>query len=113
MEPDDPWAALQLQARDGAVSLPVRVAPRAAREAIGGVHDGALKVSLTAPPVEGAANDALLRLLAKTLGVPRRAVTLEHGEHARSKTVRVEGLDGASLRAALAAGASRARSKRG
>ena len=97
------WDALRVQTHDGAVSFAVRVAPRAAREAIAGVHDGALKVSLTAPPVEGAANDALLRLLAKTLGVPRRAVTLLHGEQARSKTVRVEGLDAEQLRTALSA----------
>ena len=93
---------LALLERDGGTSFEVRVAPRASREAVLGVHDGALKVSLTAPPVEGAANEALVRMLAKTLGVPRRAVRVLHGEHARRKTVRVESLGAQAVRAALA-----------
>lgn len=97
---------LELIERDGGTSFEVRVAPRASREAVLGVHDGALKVSLTAPPVEGAANDALLRLLAKALGVPRRAVSVLHGERGRLKTVRVEGVSAQAVRAALTPSAS-------
>ena len=68
---------------DGAVRFSVRVTPRASRAAITGVHAGALKVSLTAPPVEGAANAALIELLADALGVAKRAVRIEHGDHGR------------------------------
>jgi len=95
---------LELIERDGGTSFAVRVVPRASREAVVGVHDGALKVSLTAPPVEGAANDALVRMLAKALGVPRRAVSVLHGAHGRLKTVRVEGVTAHVVRAALAKG---------
>ena len=65
---------------DGAVQLAVRVIPRASRNAIVGVRRGALCVRLQAPPVEGAANRALLRFLGKRLGVPPRAVSLVRGD---------------------------------
>jgi len=84
----------ELLAREegGAVVFSVRVAPRASRSAVLGVHDGALKVALTAPPVEGAANAALIAFLAKALGVPKRDVVIEQGEASRSKRVRVTGV---------------------
>lgn len=85
--------------QDGSLLIAVRVAPRAAREAIAGVHDGALKVSLTAPPVEGAANAALIKLLSKRLGVPKRAVRIVAGEQSRNKRVALDGVDAATLRA--------------
>jgi hypothetical protein len=90
-----------LQARevDGAVRFAVRVTPRASRAAITGVHGGALKVSLTAPPVEGAANAALIELLADALAVPKRAVRIEHGDHNRQKTISIDGVTLAALRA--------------
>jgi uncharacterized protein (TIGR00251 family) len=90
-----------LQARevDGAVRFAVRVTPRASRAAITGVHGGALKVSLTAPPVEGAANAALIELLAEALAVPKRAVRIEHGDHSRQKTISIDGVTLAALRA--------------
>lgn len=83
------------------VSFQVKVAPRASREAIGGVHAGALKVSLTAPPVEGEANQALCALLAKRLGVAKRSVTIVHGQSSKLKTVRVEGVDVEDVRALI------------
>jgi uncharacterized protein len=92
---------LTLQEQDGAVCFQVRVSPRASREGLSGVHGGALKVSLTAAPVDGAANEALVALLAKTLRVPKRAVTISHGEHGRTKSVRVEGVALANARALL------------
>lgn len=85
------------------VSFRVKVAPRASREAILGVHDGALKISLTAPPVEGEANLALCAFLAKKLGVAKRAVEIVQGQTGRLKTLRVAGVDAARVRA-LAAG---------
>lgn len=74
------------EARDG-VTFEVRVAPRASRSKLNGVSDGALKISLTAPPVEGAANAALCELLSEVLGVPRRAVEIRQGERGKRKVV--------------------------
>ncbi|HZX44026.1 MAG TPA: DUF167 domain-containing protein [Myxococcaceae bacterium] len=85
----------------GGVELSVRVKPRASRPGIGAVREGALEVRVGAPPVEGAANDALVELLARELELPRRAVTLVSGEHGRSKRVRIEGLTLAEVRARL------------
>jgi uncharacterized protein (TIGR00251 family) len=84
---------------DGHVArLAVRVTPRAAREDVAGVvetGDGkvALSVRLNAPPVEGAANRALIALLARKLGVPRSAVSIVSGEASRLKTVRLARVD--------------------
>jgi uncharacterized protein YggU (UPF0235/DUF167 family) len=58
---------------------------------------------LTAAPVDGAANEALITLLAKALGLPKRAVRIVRGEHSRDKSVSVEGVDSARVRAALSA----------
>jgi len=67
----------------------VRVTPRASANAVGGERDGALLVRVTAPPVEGRANDAVVELLAEALDVPRGAVHVEHGTAARTKLVSV------------------------
>jgi hypothetical protein len=96
--------ALSLRDVEDGVVLQVRVQPRAKRSAVTGVHGGALKCSVTAPPVEGAANAALIELLSDVLGVPRRMIALERGEQSRTKTVRVHGLDAATLRARLGSG---------
>ncbi|MCL4812886.1 MAG: DUF167 domain-containing protein [Vicinamibacteraceae bacterium] len=76
----------------GGVDLLVRVIPRAAKTQLAGEREGALLVRLNAPPVEGAANAALVAFLAATLDVPRRAVTIAAGERARGKRVHVAGL---------------------
>jgi len=68
----------------------VRLTPRASRDRVDEVIDGILRVRVTAPPVDGAANDALLRLLASELRVPRRDVRLVSGETARRKIVAVD-----------------------
>ena len=75
--------------------------PRAQRDEIAGERDGRLLVRVTAAPVEGAANVALCRLLAKRLGVARGRVSVMRGGSSRNKVVRVEGLSGPQLRAAL------------
>ncbi len=77
---------------DGVV-IAVRVIPRSGRSGITGTRGGALLVRLNAPPVEGAANDELVEVMAETLGVPRRAVTIVSGERSRTKRVRVAGVD--------------------
>jgi uncharacterized protein (TIGR00251 family) len=76
--------------RDGErVSFQVRVTPRASANAVGGERDGALLVRVTAPPVEGKANDAVVELLAEALDLPRSAVHVERGAAARTKRVSV------------------------
>lgn len=89
---------LVIHAIDGSARIAVRVVPRASRDAIIGVHDGALKVALTAPPVEGAANAALIRLLAKALGVAKGNVRLVQGDRSRDKVVELVGIDPSRVR---------------
>jgi uncharacterized protein (TIGR00251 family) len=72
--------------------LHVRVTPRARRNALGPMEDGVLAVRLAAPPVEGAANKALIAFLAEAFGVSKSAVRVESGERSRHKRVRVSGL---------------------
>ena len=76
----------------GGVRFSVRVQPSASRSEVCGVHGEALKVRLAAPPVDGAANDALKVLLARELDVPRRAIAIVSGASSRSKLVQVEGI---------------------
>ena len=77
--------------KDGAVTFAVRVLPRASRSEIVGEMAGTLKVKLAAPPVDGAANEELLRLLAKLFGVGRGQVEIVTGARGRQKLVRVCG----------------------
>jgi uncharacterized protein len=78
--------------KDGAVTFEVRAKPNAKRSAIAGVREGALEVRVAAPPVDGAANEELVSVLASALGVPRRDVQLVHGTTSRAKRVQVRGL---------------------
>jgi uncharacterized protein (TIGR00251 family) len=78
--------------RGEAVRFRVRVQPRASANEIAGAHDGALRVRLHAPPVDGAANDALVDFLAEQLAVPRRSVRIVTGASSRLKTVEVAGV---------------------
>lgn len=80
-----------LRVERGRLLVPVRVVPRASQIALSLDGDG-LRVRLSAPPVEGAANAALVALLAERLGLPRSAVTLVRGATARHKVVAIEGL---------------------
>lgn len=74
----------------GYTRLELSVVPNAKRTALDGLHDGALRVRLAAPPVDGKANEALLRWLADELGLPRRAVVLLRGAGARRKAVEID-----------------------
>lgn len=100
-EATDPLGALILTESADGVTLPLRVSPRARRSAIDGVVEGALRVRIAAPPVEGAANKAVSAYLARVLGVPRRDVSLLAGEQSRQKVVRVGGLNAAQIRQRL------------
>jgi uncharacterized protein (TIGR00251 family) len=81
-----------LTATGGGVRIAVQVQPRASRTELAGLHGEALKIRLAAPPVDGAANEALIRFLAETLGVPRAAVMISSGQSGRRKSVTVSGL---------------------
>ena len=93
---------MQIDEARGVVTFAVRVAPGARRDAIEGEYGGALKVRLTAPPVDNRANEALCRLLAARLNVPVSAVKIVGGEKSRNKRVSVAGVTAAQI-AALAA----------
>ena len=93
--------ALDLRTSGASLILRVRVQPRASKDALGGEREGALVVRLTAPPVEGAANEALARFLGKTLGVAPSAVRVVSGASGRNKVVSVAGLDAATARERL------------
>jgi uncharacterized protein len=80
------------------VSIQVRVHPRAKKNAITGELGDALKVSLTAPPIEGRANEACIEFFAKLLKVPRSSVTIASGQTSRNKVIRVAGISAAELR---------------
>lgn len=86
----------------GGARLAVRCQPRAAANEIAGLAGRALKVRITAPPVEGAANDACAALLAAALGVPRRQVRVVSGARRRDKVVEVQGRTAAEVAQRLA-----------
>jgi uncharacterized protein (TIGR00251 family) len=75
-----------------AVTFDVLVQPRASRAQIGPLHDGRVKIAVTAPPVDGEANAAVIELVAKSLGIAKRAVEVTAGASSRRKTLRVTGV---------------------
>ena len=81
--------------------LSVRLQPRAKRNEVVGERAGAVLIRVTAPPVDGKANDALCRLIAKAAGVPPSQVSVIRGHTSRDKVVRVEGVEIDALRGAL------------
>lgn len=90
-------------ARDaaGGARIDVRVTPRAPRTAVEGVRDGRLLLRVTAPPVDAAANDAVVALLARALDVPKRDITIVLGLQARLKTIQIAGLSAATVQQRL------------
>lgn len=89
--PNEPTAAI----------LTVKVIPRAGNTAIAGTRDNALLVRLSAAPVDGAANAALITLLAGIIGVPKRQITVIAGEKSRTKRVKVNGVNAETVRQRL------------
>jgi uncharacterized protein len=85
----------------GQIKLEVRVIPRAGRDEIAGRREGVLQVRVKAPPVEGRANEALRKLIAKRAGVPKSQVTIVRGERSRRKLLAIEGADVDAIRARL------------
>lgn len=83
--------------REGKLIFKVQVVPRASRSEVVGEHDGALRVRLAAPPVDGAANQELIHVLAKALHVPRSSITIVSGQSSRLKHVSVANVDASAL----------------
>jgi uncharacterized protein len=92
---------IEIAEREGSVIFTVRVQPRASRDAVGGEMQGALKIWLTAPPVEERANDALRRFLAAQLNIPFSAVRIASGEKSRIKRIEAQGATASQVYALL------------
>ncbi len=93
--------ALDLRDTRTGLTLRLRVQPRASKDALGGEREGALQVRVTAPPLEGRANEAVARLLGRALGVAPSAVRVLRGETGRDKLVAVDGVSAAAARGRL------------
>jgi hypothetical protein len=92
---------LRIVATATGVRVSVRVQPRASANEVAGIHGDGLRIRLTAPPVEGAANDALVDFLAKSLGIARRDITIVAGSSSRSKIVELTGITEDRVRSLL------------
>lgn len=90
---------LRVEVRGASIRVHVHVQPRASRSEVVGLHGAALKVRLHAPPVDGAANDALVALLAERLDIPRRDVRIVQGATSRAKVVEITGTTAGAVRA--------------
>ena len=88
---------VRMTEKDGAVTVDIAVKPRSSREGLGPVQGDRLVVAVNAPPVDGKANEAVIRVLASTFGVPRSAITIVRGETGRKKTVRIAGVTAAAV----------------
>ncbi|MBE7490222.1 MAG: DUF167 domain-containing protein [Planctomycetes bacterium] len=86
--------SLDVQARDGRFLLRLRVSPCARKARIAGIHGGALKVAVTEPPEQGRANQGVISLLSRALGIAERDVTILSGHASRDKRVAVAGFAG-------------------
>jgi uncharacterized protein (TIGR00251 family) len=82
---------IEYSRQDDELHIRVQVVPRSSRSEIVGEHNGALKIRLAAPPVEGAANEELIRLVATRLKVSRGAVQITSGRHSKAKHLKVTG----------------------
>lgn len=92
---------LDLHQQGSDVLLSIKVVPKSSRDRIMGSLDGALKIAVAAPPEKGAANAAVCKLLAKTLGLRSQQVTVASGQTSPRKTLRIASADAATLMATL------------
>ncbi|HEX7530537.1 MAG TPA: DUF167 domain-containing protein [Pyrinomonadaceae bacterium] len=88
---------IQYSEKDRGLTFAVRIVPRASRSEIAGEYNGALRIRIAAPPVEGAANRELIRLLARMFNLPQNAVAIVSGAGSKNKIVRIVGADSAKL----------------
>jgi uncharacterized protein (TIGR00251 family) len=93
---------IEYSTRDGHLIFNVKVVPRASRSELAGEQGGTLRVRIAAPPVDGAANEELIRLLAKTLEVKPSSVAIVSGHGSRTKKITVEGITAAELQGLIA-----------
>lgn len=84
---ESPW-----QPQGDGVAVRVLIQPRASRNEVCGIHDGALKIRITAPPVDGAANECCCTLLARLLNIPKSAVQVRSGQTSRRKCITITGV---------------------
>jgi uncharacterized protein len=96
-----------IQPTPNAITISVRVIPRAGKPGVAGRRGDAWLVRVRASPIDGAANEELLEVLAVTLAVPKRAVSIASGDRSRQKRVRVSGIDAATAAARLASAEQR------
>jgi uncharacterized protein len=83
--------------KDGRLVFKVQVVPRSSRSEVAGEHNGSLRMRVASPPVDGAANKELVRVLAKAFNVSRSAVSIVSGHNSRLKQVSVEGVSSSAL----------------
>jgi uncharacterized protein len=93
---------IRIQDSSSGATFTVKIHPRAKKNGVTGVVGDALKISLTAPPVEGRANEALVEFLADLLSVPKSSVTIAAGQSSRRKVIRVAGVSADVVRERLA-----------
>ena len=89
--------SLQKKQSDVGATLAVRIQPRASKNGVSRMEDGSLKIRLTAPPVDGAANEALVKFLSDALSVTRSQVEIVSGHTGRQKIIRISGIDRADV----------------
>ena len=87
---------IEILEKDGSVIFSIRVVPRASRSEIVGIHDGALKIRIASPPVDGAANAEIVRFLAKAFGVSKSDVSIPSGETSKNKRIKIANLSKSS-----------------
>jgi uncharacterized protein (TIGR00251 family) len=87
--------------KDGAVTFSVRVIPRSSRTEIVGEYDGALKIKLKSPPVDGAANEELIRFLSKSLSVPKTHIEIVAGQAGKNKRISIQRVTSSRLKEAF------------
>ena len=87
----------QQKKSDPGATFAVRIQPRASKNGVSRMEDGSLKIRLTAPPVDGAANEALVKFLSETLSVTRSQVEIVSGHTGRQKIIRINGLSEADV----------------
>ena len=85
----------------GSATLSVRIQPRASKNGIVTMEGGGLKIRLTAPPVDGAANEALVKFLSVALSIPKSHIEIVSGHTSRDKIVRISGMNGAEVKRLL------------
>lgn len=92
---------IEITEDESGVTIPLRVQPKASSDRITGEHDGSLKVSVTAPPESGKANQAVIKLLAKTLKLPKSSITISAGRTSRKKKIHIHGAAADAIRKML------------